>query len=102
MSTRETEEHDFVDTTSGPAMMAGNKDTRRSSRALQAKGGRIKPSEAFNPGQHTAYMRYHLARLVHREPERIKNREIEVLSAQDIVMTRRIASLSVSGNPTSV
>lgn len=47
-------------------------------------------------------MRHHLTRLVHREPERIENREIEVLSAQDVVMTRQIESLSVCGNPTSV
>ena len=84
-------ESEIVDST------AGEKDAPTST--LEAKNGSADPPAAFNPGAPIASIRDHLARIVHRELEKMERGEIEVLSEQHNSMIQQLASLSVSTSP---
>ena len=84
-------EREIVDST------AGEKDAPTS--AVEAKNGSTDPPAAFNPGAPIDSIRDRLARIVHRELEKMERGEIEVLSEQHNSMLQQLASLSVSSSP---
>ena len=63
---------------------------------LVAKNGGTDPPAAFNPGAPIASTHDNLARIVHRELEKMERGEIEVLSEQHNSMLQQLASLSIS------
>ena len=66
---------------------------------LVAKNGGTDPPAAFNPGAPIASTHDNLARIVHRELEKMERGEIEVLSEQHNSILQQFASLSVSSSP---
>lgn len=76
-----------------PSSTAATKDASRSSGTPEAKGGFTEPPAAFQPVEPIISIRDRLARIVHRESERMESGEIdEVLSEQLNAKLQQLAS----------
>ena len=70
---------------------AAAKDAPRSTGTLESKNGSTEP---FNPSEPIVSNRDRLARIVHRDLEKMEHGEVEVLSEQHNAMLNQLAHLA--------